>query len=256
MPATNLTLSVILTALNEENNIVFALTDILGAFDEFGIKGEIVAVDDGSTDKTGKLIDQISLKDSRVRKLRHEHPFGVGGAFWDGVRAARNDIAIWFPADNENDPREIFRYYYLLEHVDMVLPFIFNNEVRPKFRNVVSFIYRLIINTTFVTTFNYTNGTVLYRRSVLRQLEYHSTGFFFQTDILIRLVKKGYLFTEVPCRLSRRTQGISKAISFPSLCQVIQCYLRLVRDCYFRKDKTAEPVFVEGSITAIRRKNK
>ena len=35
------------------------------------------------------------------------------------------------PGDNENDPEETLRYFNLLEHVDIIIPFIFNREVRP-----------------------------------------------------------------------------------------------------------------------------
>ena len=81
------------------------------------------------------------------------------------------------PGDNENDPWETLRYLKLLEHVDIVIPFVFNKEVRSLFRNALSFIYRFIINTTFVVNFNYTNGTVLYRKSILKELNYRSVGF-------------------------------------------------------------------------------
>ena len=84
------------------------------------------------------------------------------------------------PGDNENDPWEILRYRRLLEHVDIVIPFVFNKEVRSVFRNALSFIYRFIINTTFLVNFNYTNGTVLYRKSILKELYYRSTGFSFK----------------------------------------------------------------------------
>jgi len=136
------------------------------------------------------------------------------------------------PGDNENDPREIMRYYKLLEHVDIVIPFVFNKQVRSLFRNALSFMYRFIINSTFLVYFNYTNGTILYRKSILDELDYRSRGFFFQTDILIRTVKKGYLFAEVPYSLGARNHGVSKAVSFPSLLQVIKGYLRLTKDIY------------------------
>jgi hypothetical protein len=139
------------------------------------------------------------------------------------------------PGDNENDPAEILRYRGLLEHVDAVIPFPCNSEVRSPLRITLSFVYRLIINTSFMVFFNYTNGTVLYRKSILKGLPYRSAGFFFQTDILVRLAKAGYLFAEVPYRLGRRGHGTSKAVSLRTLRQVINGYARLMSDHYLTK---------------------
>ncbi|NLO91448.1 MAG: glycosyltransferase family 2 protein [Elusimicrobia bacterium] len=228
--------SVIMPALNEERNIAAAISNSIQAFQDAGIAGEVVVVNDGSTDRTAELAANLSAANpGMVQLVRHETPQGIGASFWDGVDHARGEVVVMLPGDNENDPWEIFRYYRLLEHVDMVIPFIFNKEVRSLFRNALSFAYRFIINTTFLVYFNYTNGTVLYRKSILRELKYRSTGFFFQTDMLIRLVKHGYLFAEVPYRLGQRKTGVSKAVSFPSFIRVAKGYVRLVRDQYFQK---------------------
>jgi len=87
----------------------------------------------------------------------------------------------------------------------------------------------MIINLTFGVNFNYTNGTVLYRREILADFPNRSNGFFFQTENVVRAVWSGYLFAEVPYRLAVRKGGESKAISLRSLSQVVQNYLSLVR---------------------------
>jgi glycosyltransferase involved in cell wall biosynthesis len=231
----NTKISVIMPALNEEKNIEPAILNALKALKDFKIPSEILVVNDGSTDNTPKLVENISKTHQNVKMITHDKPKGIGASFWDGVDNATGGIVVMLPGDNENDPWEIFRYYKLLEHVDMVIPFLYNKETRSLFRNILSFIYRFIVNTTFLVYFNYTNGTILYRKSILNGLKYRSTGFFFQTDMLIRLVRRGYLFAEVPYRLGTRKEGISKAVSFPSLIQVIKGYIRLVKDQYFRK---------------------
>lgn len=247
-----LDVSIILPALNEEKNIGDASRDCLDAIDQMGLKGEIIAINDGSTDQTEAVIRNHMQQDPRVRLINHERPQGVGASFWDGVDHARGNFVVMLPGDNENDPMEILRYYSLLNSVDIVIPFVFNKQVRSIFRNALSFIYRFIINTTFLVNLNYTNGTVLYRKTLLDELEYRSDGFFFQTDILVRTIKHGYLFAEVPYRLGLRSQGVSRAVNFPSLFQVIRGYLRLVRDIKFQPQGSVPKTFVEGSQTANR----
>lgn len=244
-------ISVLMPALNEAKNIEAAMANALGAFDSMKVDGELLVINDGSTDATAELVSKLAASDKRVRLLNHETPQGIGASFWDGADNASGDVVVMLPGDNENDPWEIFRYYRLLEHVDVVIPFLYNKEVRSLFRNALSLAYRFIINTTFLVYFNYTNGTVLYRKSILKGLPYRSTGFFFQTDILIRLVKAGYLFAEVPYRLGLRKSGVSKAVSFPSLVQVIKGYIRLVKDQYI--SRKAPVPYTEDSQTLKRR---
>jgi glycosyltransferase involved in cell wall biosynthesis len=245
--------TVVMPALNEEENIADAINNTLEAFNALGIDGEIVAVNDGSSDATQSIMEKKALGSSgRIRIIKHAKPQGIGASFWQGVDESRGSIVVMFPGDNENDPKETLRYVGLLEHVDIVIPFIFNRYARSLFRSVLSFLYRLIINTTFFVNFNYTNGTVLYRRSILKDLDSRSEGFFYQTDILVRAVRKGYLFAEVPCKLGVRNSGISKAVSFSSLLKVTKGYMRLVRDLYFSRNKV-QTGFSSDSQTLARR---
>lgn len=208
------------------------------------MQGEIIVINDGSRDSTPFIVEQaIKEYPGVIRMLNHDYPKGIGASFWDGVDNARGNAVCMLPGDNEIEPREIIRYLNLLGYVDMVIPFVINKRLRPRYRNLLSSLYTFIINTTFLTPLNYTNGAVIYRKSLLHELDYRVNGFVFQTDILIRLVKRGYLFAEVPYRIRRRKEGKSKACTLGSLCNVIKDYLRLVKEIYFsgkkRKNETS-----------------
>jgi len=246
-------LSIVMPSLNEEENIAKAIENTLQAFDDYEISGEVVVINDGSTDGTEDVVKKILQNEARVQIVNHDHAQGVGASFWDGVDHSNGKIVSWLPGDNEGDPWEIVRYIKLLQNVDIVIPFVFNKEVRSLPRNMLSATFRFIINATFRVNFNYTNGTVIFRKSVLQELDYRSTSFFFLTDILVRLVNKGYLFAEVPIRLGVRGAGVSKAVSFPSLMQVIRGYIHLLKDCYYlKKFKNKNKEFHSSSATAQR----
>lgn len=239
-------------ALNEEKNIFAAIDDTLSAFREFGLDAEIIVINDGSTDSTPVLVkEKIDENPAVIRMISHETPKGIGASFWDGVDSALGNVVCLLPADNEIQPRELLRYFKLLEDVDMVIPFVFNKEIRSFFRNTISLFYKLIIMNTFLIFLNYTNGAVLYRKSLLEELDYRVDSFFYQTDILVRLVKRGYLFAEVPYGLRTRKWGQSKALSLSSFFKVAKDYLRLVRYVYFRKEKKKK-LFAPDSVSAKR----
>jgi len=242
-------------ALNEEANIASALSRSLGAFDDAGLRGEVVVINDGSTDRTVALVETAAAADGRNRVvlLNHDVPRGIGASFRDGVRAARGEVVAMMPGDDENDPSEILRYLPLMEQVDLVVPFVFNREVRPRSRNLLSTLYRTIVNLSFGLNFTYTNGTVLYRRPILSGSENTSDGFFFQTENIVRLARRGYLYAEVPYRLDIRREGESKAVSFRSLTQVMKDYLRLIREVRFPPPAAAGVTLAVGSVSARRR---
>jgi len=241
-------ISVIMPALNEEKAIEGAVRNTLSAFQRNSIQGEVVVINDGSTDNTPKIVNSLMSEHGDVIALvNHDVPMGIGKSFWDGVQKARGEGAVMIPGDNENDPNESLCYVQLLKEVDAVVPYVVNKEVRPMFRNVVSSLFTFIINMTFRTSFKYTNGTTIFRTSVLKDIQCKNTGFFYQAETLIKVSRKGYLIAEVPCFLSRRQGGSSKAVSFSSLKKVICGYLDLIKDIYFSGQYSGNINRVESS---------
>ena len=248
-------LSIIMPALNEEANIAGAIEHTLAAFAEHELRGEIVVVNDGSTDGTARIVGDVSACQPAglIRIVHHRRPEGLGAAFRDGLREARGEAVAFMPGDDENDPAEIMRYFDLLRQVDMVVPFVYNREVRPKTRNWISAVFRMIVNLTFNVNFNYTNGTVLYRRAILADDPNRSAGFFFQTENVVRTARNGYLFAEVPYRLDVRAGGESKALSLRSLKRVMGDYLSLVKEIYFSPGSKEGRRPAPGTVSALRR---
>lgn len=240
--------TVVMPALNEEQNIQAAIVATLDAFDQHRLTGELLVIDDGSTDRTGKAAAEFQTRDPRVRVVRHETPQGIGASFWDGVAQARGEAVCMIPGDNENEPGEILRHYPLLAQVDIVVPYLADRPMRSLPRRLLSRTFLWIIRLTFGVSFRYTNGTVLYRTRALEAIEQHSPGFFFQTDILVRMAKMGYLHAQVPYRALRRTGGASKAITWRALRGVIAGYARLLRDRWFRRTLFRK-AFVPGTKT-------
>lgn len=246
-------ISVVMPSLNEEANLREAVNDVLAAFHELGLTGEILVVNDGSTDGTAQLALALEKDHPQVRAFHHASTRGIGAAFWTGVKAAQGEIITMLPGDGENEAREILRYFPLLQHVDLVIPFVFNAEIRSLPRRLLSKIYKIIINLSFGVLVNYMNGTVMYRRNALLSLKLQSTGFFYQTELLIRAIRKGYLYAEVPYALKRRQAGQSKALKLRSLWRVCREYLVMLWAVYLDREPTSRESVHPDTISAKRR---
>jgi glycosyltransferase involved in cell wall biosynthesis len=241
--------TVVMPALNEANNLVDAARNVLESFACFGISGQLYVINDGSSDKTGELADQLALRHGNVRVIHHSLPQGIGGSFWEGVQRADGEFVVMLPGDGENDAAEILRYLPLLEQVDIVVPFVFNRSVRSPGRRLISIIYREIIKATFGLSLNYMNGTVMYRRTIFEGIELQNSGFFYQSELLIKCIRRGYLYAEVPYAIRQRIGGDSKATRFCSLLKIVSGYLGLVKEVI--SERSVPPV-VSGSATARR----
>ncbi|MBA4373820.1 MAG: hypothetical protein C0402_13290 [Thermodesulfovibrio sp.] len=243
-------LSVIMPSLNEAKNITNAVQNVISSFDRDKVNGEIVIVNDGSTDETGRIGEELSNKYSFIRVVHHQSPQGIGASFWDGVWQSSGEMVTMIPGDGENDAAETIRYLPLMDHVDILIPFVYNKNVRSSGRRLLSSLYRGIINISFGMTLNYMNGTVIYRKCILEGLTFRSKGFFYQTELLIKTIRDGYLFAEVPYSLSMRTGGESKATTLRSLIKVMSNFISIFSDVYFGESKKRP--MAPDSITAAR----
>ena len=246
-------ISAVMPSLNEEKNLPAAVNNVVASCERLGIRGEVVIVNDGSTDSTGKIAEALRSKHPFVQVVHHTSPQGIGASFWDGVKVARAEVVVMIPGDGENDAAEILKYLPLMTQVDMVIPYVFNKEVRSGARRLLSNIYRGIINITFGMTLNYMNGTVMYRKSILNDMTLKARGFFYQTELLIKCIRSGYLYAEVPYALLQRAAGRSKATSLKSLRNVIKAYLTILAEVYL-SGGSRSPVS-PGSVTAERWKD-
>lgn len=223
----HISLSVVMPALNEEGNIASAIEDTLQALDSLGITGELIIVDDGSTDATKSIIECYMATDSRVSVVTHKRSLGVGRSFWDGSAVARYEAVVYYPGDNEMIASEMMTYLHLINQTDMVVPYTVNQSVRSTTRQVLSRLYSSFITKLLRIRATYTNGLIIYRRSVLNEVTLQSNGFMFQTEILAKLIRNGYLYSEVPFFIKPRLTGKSKADSFASITGMIKLVTHL-----------------------------
>jgi len=236
----DLMLSIIVPVLNEEESIESALKNIGEAIERLVAKCEVIVVDNGSVDATIEIVERRQRNCDYIKLIPNVLPRGIGIAVWEGIRNSKGRYVVMIPGDGENDTWEILRYLPLMEDVDIVIPYVYNREVRPIFRRLLSKLYKLVINLSFGMLLNYMNGTVIYRRKILDSIDLHSKGFFFQTELLIKCIKRGYLYAEVPYKISPRDGGQQKAINLQSGFIVMKEYIELLVAVYwFTGDKVS-----------------
>jgi glycosyltransferase involved in cell wall biosynthesis len=108
-PAPAPELSVVVPIFNEEESIPALYERLTGALAAMGTGYEIIAVDDGSRDRSFALLRDLANVDRRLRVVRFRRNFGQTAAFAAGFERARGEVVVTIDADLQNDPADIPR---------------------------------------------------------------------------------------------------------------------------------------------------
>src|SRR6478672_4637760 len=100
-------LSVVFPVYNEEENVPILLDEIARALDGQGWTYEIVAVDDGSSDRSLEVLRNMKAKYPTLRVITFEKNSGQTAALDAGWRSARGRFVVSLDADLQNDPADI-----------------------------------------------------------------------------------------------------------------------------------------------------
>jgi len=97
-------ISVVVPARNEEATIAAVVERSFQAFAALGRNGEVLVVNDGSTDRTGAVLSELHARYPALRVFTHRRSRGMTAALQRMFGASRGDIVILIPADMESDP--------------------------------------------------------------------------------------------------------------------------------------------------------
>jgi dolichol-phosphate mannosyltransferase len=215
---TPISVSVVIPAYNEEDNITTTIARVRQVLESLGGDWEIIVVDDGSTDCTLEMANQIAAKDPRIRPISYTPNAGRGRALRTGFARAKGDIVVSTDADLSYEPKYILNLTNELKNdasIDLVIasPYMKGGRTEgvPLGRLLISKIGNRILSLAMDGNIKTITGIFrAYRRSVLESLELESEGKEIHLEILSRAVAVGYKVKEVPVVLTGREKGRSK----------------------------------------------
>ena len=202
--------SVIIPAYNEEKTIGHVVANTLNVMDSQNLPYEIIVVDDGSTDKTGRIASQC-----KATLLTNQTNKGKGYSLRRGFRQAQGEIVVTMDSDGEHQPKEIPD---LLESVLQGADIVCGSRYLGKSRHFTtrlnsvgnSFFNLAIMSLTGMPITDSQSGFRAVKRSVLNGLNLQSDGYEIETEIAMKSIINGFVFKEKPITCHRREYGPSK----------------------------------------------
>lgn len=230
MPDNQTRVSVVIPAYNEEKTIAGTINRVRTAMNKAGKKHEIIAVNDGSKDKTGAILK--GLRDVVV--IEHEGNKGYGASIKDGFRKAKYEWVLITDADGTYPIEDIPK---LLEHVpeyDMVVGSRTKKGVKiPLLRRPAKWFLNKMANYLTRTKIpDLNSGLRVFRKDIAQRFEaLFPDGFSFTATITIACLCDGYKVRYVPIEYSKR-EGKSSIRPLRDFIGFVQLITRMM--LYFR----------------------
>jgi glycosyltransferase involved in cell wall biosynthesis len=200
-------LSVVLPAHNEAENLRPLLREGFAALGPLADPLEFVIVDDGSTDGTWLVLEELAREEPRIRPLRHARNLGYGAAVATGLAAARHELVLLCDADRQFDLADASAFLDLANEVDVVVGRRAPRQ-DPCFRRLLGEAWSRLVGNLYGLGVNDVNCALkLFHRRALETVEIRSRGALVNAEILAQVRGAGHRIAEVPVRHYPRRAG-------------------------------------------------
>ncbi|HEX8694493.1 MAG TPA: glycosyltransferase family 2 protein [Longimicrobium sp.] len=226
-------ISVFLPAYNDEATIASLVRDALEVLPGLADDYEVVVVNDGSTDGTPAVLDELARTLPRVRVVHHERNRGYGGALRTGFASAAKELVFYTDGDAQYDVRELVRLRPLLaEGVDVVNGYKLGRADGWS-RKVLGAAYNRLAHLLFRLPVRDVDCDFrLMRRSALERVRLESDSGSICVELVYKLHRAGCVFAEAPVHHYPRRHGRSQFFTpgrvARTAADLLKLWLRLV----------------------------
>jgi glycosyltransferase involved in cell wall biosynthesis len=203
----NFSISVFFPCYNEQDNVAGTVDKAVAVLEKLGADFEVIIVNDGSCDATGRIADEIAGRDSRVKVIHHHTNLGYGAALKSGFKAATKEIIFYTDGDGQFDISELPPLLPLMQHYDIVSCWRLNRQ-DSVVRKINGWCWTKLVCLLFSMKIRDIDCAFkLYKREVFDDIKLSSTGALIDTEILARAVRRGYTVTQKGVHHYPRTAG-------------------------------------------------
>jgi glycosyltransferase involved in cell wall biosynthesis len=226
--------SVFFPCFNEQGNVTRTTQRALEVLKKIGADFEIIIVDDGSSDNTGKIADELARSDNRIKAVHHPQNMGYGAALQSGFKAASKELVFYTDGDGQFDISEMPPLLPLIKQYDIVSCYRLNRQDN-MMRKINAWCWTKLVCFLFsMKVRDIDCAFKLYKRAIFDNIKMESRGALIDAEILARAVKKGYIITQKGVhhypRLAGRQTGANIRVIFRAFKELFKLYGRIRRE--------------------------
>lgn len=201
----NVKVSVVVPAYNEADNIPVLMQEFSKMFSDSRLNGEVILVDDGSTDGTFLKAKECQGKYNFLKVAVHKRNLGLTDALMTGFSKARGRIFVFWPADLQYLPEEIPKLVGKIDDgYDVICGW---KQGRYGIKSFVSFVYNSLSRIFFRVGVHDLNSVKAFRREIVSDVPLRKD---WHRYMVVMAADKGYKIGEVKVKLYPRRFGQSK----------------------------------------------
>lgn len=226
-------IGVFFPALNDENSIARLVNEALAVLSQFTSDYEVIVVNDGSSDGTAAVLDDLASRTPSLRVIHHPRNRGYGGALRSGFESATKDLVFYTDGDGQYDVREMALLIPLMtEEVDVVNGYKIRRSDSRR-RIVLGAIYKFLARRMFGLPIRDVDCDFrLMRREAIQRVRLTSTSGVVCTEMIYKLKMAGCRFAETPVHHYPRSHGQSQFFTLRRVARTgfdfFKLWLRLV----------------------------
>ncbi|MGH9199327.1 MAG: glycosyltransferase family 2 protein [Acidimicrobiia bacterium] len=210
--------SVCFPAYNEEVTVGEVIQEAHDLLSRSGLVHEIVVCDDGSTDRTGPIVDDMCKRLPRLRVLHHAENRGIHDTFEHLYLEASHEFVFLNSVDQQWKTSILFDMLPLTRNWDVIVASRIDKHYT-WFRRFVSWAYNAIPVVLFGVRAFDAGAVKLMRREIIHRFTLVSHSPFSEAERLIRAAYAGYRITEYPVEVATRRTGRARGVNAHVLVQ-------------------------------------
>ncbi len=225
----DVSVSVFFPCHNECDNIGGIVQKTLDVLQGISADFEIIIVDDGSTDDTGRTADEMARSDPRIKVVHHSSKLGYGAALQSGFKSASKELVFYTDGDAQFDVAELPPLLDLIGRYDIVSCYRRRRQDN-LLRRINGWGWTKLVCLLFGMKLRDIDCAYkLYRREIFDNIKMISTGALIDTEILARAIRKGYSVVQRPVNHYPRTAGEQSGASVAVIIRAFRELLKLRR---------------------------
>jgi len=192
-----LSLTVFFPCYNEQANVVRTTEAALRACRRIADEFEIIIVNDGSTDRTGELAEQLARRHPCVRAVHNRPNLGYGAALQRGFREATKEWVFYTDGDGQFDFEEIDKLVPMLDRFDIISAYRIRRQ-DPLGRTIGAWCWTKLVALLFGLNLRDVDCAFkIFPRRLFEQIEMRSTGALIDAEVLAKAKYLGYRIGQV-----------------------------------------------------------
>ena len=215
-------ISLIFPLYKDERSVKKMILNSLKILKKVAKNYEIIAIDDGCPEKSGKIAEKYSKKNSKIRVFFHKKNLGYGAAIKTGLKKSKYQCIFVIDGDGEYDVNDLPRLLKKYKYSDLIITYRYKKKYKTS-RIIISWIYNILLRFLFNTSFkDISTGSRLINKKLFKKIKIDTNSPFLGAELAIKAKFFGYKVSEVGIHTYPRTFGTGSSISITNIIRTIR----------------------------------